>query len=188
MHLAHLYMDMLHDLPVNFVIHETENILVGDDGVVVFGSHVDIILRQFPVEKLHKIANAKKLLQLFDDGLVTIVNDPRAIVGQAKSLFAYLRRLAESGSTFLTHKERQTILNTLPYTILLEEANLNEVAAKRDKYVVKAVYSRYSEQVYIGKMMTDVQWTDCSKKLLQAANPIFCRNCCPNSAGACAVF
>ena len=178
-HLAHLYMDMLHDLPVNFVIAGPENILVGDDGVVVFGSHVDIILRQFPVEKLHKIANAKKLLQLFDDGLVTIVNDPRAIVGQAKSLFAYLRRLAESGSTFLTHKERQTILNTLPYTILLEEANLNEVAAKRDKYVVKAVYSRYSEQVYIGKMMTDVQWTELLKKASASSESYILQEFCP---------
>lgn len=178
-YLAHLFMDMLKGLPVDFTIAGPENIVAGDEEVTVFGRHTDIILRQYPTEKLFKIANAAQLLRLFDEGKVTIINDPRVIAGQIKSLFAVLWRLAENNHPFLSHKERQTILHTIPKTVLFEEAELEDVRENREKYVLKAVYSRYSEQVYIGKMMNGEQWDNALEKAAKGKEPYIIQEFCP---------
>lgn len=178
-HLAHLYMDMLQGLPVNFVIAGPENIFVDDHEVTAFGAHVDIILRQFPTENLHQIKDAARLLKLFESGLVAIVNDPRAIIGQVKSLFAVLWNLAESSSPFLTQKEKQTIRSTLPRTVLFDKKDVPQIAANREKYVLKAVYSRYSEQVYIGKMLTEEQWAEVLLKASESSAPYIVQEFCP---------
>lgn len=157
-HLAHFYMDLLKDLNLEFVIVSTDNIHVVDNRAVAFDKPIDIILRQFPTEFLYEIKDIKEILRLFEEEKLLIINDPRAIIAQTKSLFAYLWQLVEQDDSFLTELEKSTIKNTIPYTIIFDKSMIEELILNKNKYVIKAVYGRYSEQVYIGNMLSSEEW------------------------------
>ena len=157
-HLAHFYMDLLKDLNLEFVIASTANIYVKDNTAFAFDKPIDILLRQFPTEFLYEIKDIKQILKLFEEGKLLIINDPRAIIAQTKSLFAYLWQLVDSDDPFLTKLEKNTIIKTIPYTTIFDKSKVVELFQNKNKYVIKAVYGRYSEQVYIGTMLSDEEW------------------------------
>jgi len=157
-HLAHFYMDLLKDLNLEFVIASTDNIRVKDNQVFAFDKPIDIILRQFPTEFLYEIKDIKEILRLFEEGNLLIINDPRAIIAQTKSLFAYLWELVDADDLFLSQLEKATIKETIPYTTIFDKSKINDLFLNKNRYVIKAVYGRYSEQVYIGTMLSDEEW------------------------------
>lgn len=157
-HLAHFYMDLLKDLNLEFVIASTDNIHVEGHRAFAFDKPIDILLRQFPTEYLYQIKDIKEILTLFEEGNLLIINDPRAIIAQTKSLFAYFWELVELDDPFLSQFERDTIKKTIPYTTLFDKSKIDELVQNKNKYVIKAVYGRYSEQVYIGAMLSNEEW------------------------------
>ena len=157
-HLAHLYMDLLKEEGYEFIIACPENFQVVDEEVWVFDKKVDVVLRQYPTEFLHDIEEFDHMLKLFEEGKLLIINDPRAIIGQVKSLFAYLWELVNSNSEFATEEEKKAIRATIPYTVIFKEKWTEELMKNKDKYVIKAIYGRYSEEVYIGKMSSLEDW------------------------------
>jgi len=157
-HLSYLFMDLLKDLNCDFVIAGIDNLYVQDHLVWAFGKPVDLILKQFPTEFLHQNEHMQDILALYEKGNVVIINDPRSIIGQTKSLFAYLWSLVNSNSSFVSDHEKNVIRDTIPYTKHFNPDDIEHLILNQEKYVIKAVYGRYSEQVYIGCMLTKDEW------------------------------
>lgn len=160
LHLAYLYIDLLKPLGLEFVIAGQDNLTVRNDRVFAFEKAVDVILRQYPTEFLSEVNDFEEILRLFNSGKVLIVNDPRAIIGQAKSLYAYLWRMVLENDPFLTPEEIEFIKRTIPFTEMFNREQLPLLGSNKDKYVIKAVYGRYSEEVYIGCMHSDSEWDE----------------------------
>ncbi|MDF2985095.1 MAG: hypothetical protein K0R50_605 [Eubacterium sp.] len=160
LHLAYLYMDMLKPLGCNFIVAGAGNLYIQNDCAMAFDQKIDIILRQFPTEFSNEINNYKEILKLYDKGRLLLLNDPRAVIIQAKSLFAALWKMVEENSDFLTELEKNTIREKLPYTVIFNTQMEEELRKNKDKYVIKASFGRYSEEVYIGNMHSSEEWEE----------------------------
>ena len=97
-----------------------------------------------------------------------MLNDPRAIVPQAKSLFAYLWTLLQRRPEYLSIEEKAAIRDTVPFTRMFSPSDLPQLIEERERWVVKAVYGRYSEQVYIGPMMDQEEWRETLEEVAQS--------------------
>lgn len=168
LHLAQLYMDMLEPAGCNIIIAGNQNLYVKDESVFAFNQKIDVILRQYPVEYFYEINDIEEIVRLFDEGKVQIINDPRAIIGQTKSLFACLWEMAEKNDPFLTEKEVHAIRETIPYTRYFSRELVSELIQNKDLHVIKAAFGRYSEEVYIGKMCTPEEWQEVIDYVLQS--------------------
>lgn len=167
-HLAFLYIDLLKPLGYETMLVGGSNLQVRGDRVTAFGKPIDILLRQFPTEFNHELNDYRRILKLFSRGRVLMLNDPRAIVPQAKSLFAYLWTLIERRPEYLSTAEKAAIRETVPYTRMFCPSDLPLLIEERERWVVKAVYGRYSEQVYIGPMMNRDEWRETLEEVVQS--------------------
>lgn len=181
LHLAYLYKSLLEPAGFPCLIAGGKNFRVDGEGAYAFNQPVNIILRQYPVEHCDEITDFPALLELYAAGRVLLVNDPRAILGQGKALFATLWELLEhqhgpqqenspqqqgsNPSTFrLSQEEEQAIRQTIPRTWIFDPNNLDDLLTNKDNYVLKGNYSRYSEEVYIGRQYAAEEW----EQVLQA--------------------
>lgn len=167
-HLAFLYADLLKPLGYKTILLGGQNLSVNNKQATAFGQSLDIILRQYPTEFSHEVHDYKKLLKLAAKRHVLILNDPRAIIPQAKSLFAYLWQLYLDDSSSLSPDERVTIHDTIPYTRILMNKDWEQLSTERENWVVKPVFGRYSEGVNIGAMMTDQEWLGALKEVFSS--------------------
>lgn len=179
LHLAYLYIDLLKPLGFEFIIAGGDNLEVRENRLFAFGLEVDIILRQYPTEFLYEINNISDILELVNTKTVLMINDPRAIIGQTKGLFARLWKLVEDKSDYLSPEEILVIKKTIPYTKIFDKSLSDEVLKNKDNYVIKAVYGRYSEEVYIGKMLTMDEWIETVKYVSECEFPHILQEFCP---------
>jgi glutathionylspermidine synthase len=127
---------------------------VEDGGAVAYGRRVDIVLRHYPAEYLHELPGAPELL----DTSVLWLNEPRAVLAQAKSAFAALWSLLRSGR-WLTRIERALVERLLPPTGLASEPGwLDRARARPEDWVLKPVPGRYSERVAAGALASGEEW------------------------------
>lgn len=157
-HLAFLYADLLKPLDYQTVLLGGQNLCVRGNNATAFGKNLDIILRQYPTEFSHEVHDYPRLLKLMGQGRVLMLNDPRAIAPQAKSLFAYLWQLYLDHSACLSDLEREVIRTTIPYTRILTDQDGKQLAQEREAWVVKPIFGRYSEGVSIGAMLDQEEW------------------------------
>ncbi|GKX67831.1 glutathionylspermidine synthase family protein [Inconstantimicrobium mannanitabidum] len=157
-HLALLFQEKLKRQDLNFILAGADNFIVEKDEVRVFEKKIDIILRLFPTEFLYEISDFKEILRLFDEEKLLILNDPRDIIMQCKNLYSYLWKLIKNDDTRLSTLEKEIISKVLPYTEPLTDENINFAMLDKDRYVIKPVYGRYSEDVFIGVMHTEDEW------------------------------
>ncbi len=162
LHLAYLYKDLLEPAGFPCLIAGGKNFRAAGNRAYAFNQQVDIILRQYPVEHSDEIENFGPLLELYQAGRVLLVNDPRSILGQGKALFATLWELLDKGNcppAFpLSAEEEDAIRRTIPRTWLYDSACRDRLRAGKDGYVLKGNYSRYSEEVYIGRLFNAEDW------------------------------
>lgn len=177
--LSYLFMEMQLDRRINLHIVDTDNLYVEDGELRAFGQSISVVFRLYPTEYLHTIPDYKQILQLHNEGKILLVNDPRAIVGQSKALFAYLWRLAEENSGFLTDTEKHVIRESIPPTYLFPEFDKQTLRADKDKYVIKAAFGRYSEQVYIGRMYSEEDWAKIIDEVGQCEELHIVQQFCP---------
>lgn len=170
-HLAYLFADLLMPLgyPCSFI--GGRNLRVTGDKLIAFKEPLDLVLHQYPTEFSHEINNYAGLLKLYERGLVLLLNDPRAIIPQAKSFFAYLWDLLQNHPAVLSCEEKAAIKETIPYTRMFVPADASELRARREQWVLKSVFGRYSEAVYIGSMMNDREWNETLNYVIQSAQP-----------------
>lgn len=168
LHLAYLYSDWLKEIGYEVVVAGDKNLYIEEGAVKAFDIKVDIILRQFPTEFLYEVNSCEEILELFDKEEVLIINDPRAIIAQVKSLFAYLWELVEKNSSFLNKEEQAVIRDTVPYTTIFSKNLVDELYKNKDSYVIKSIYGRYSEEVYIGCMHNEVEWRETIQYVLES--------------------
>jgi glutathionylspermidine synthase len=167
-HLAQLYIDLLRDPSIEFIIAGARNFSVKNQRLFAFNRAVDVILRQFPTEFLYELECFGEILELFTSGKILIVNDPRAIIGQAKSIFATLWEMEKSGDPFLSEEERRTIRETLPYTEIFNPSLAGRLRDERESWVIKSVFGRYSQEVYIGRACSDEEWSALIDRILKS--------------------
>lgn len=143
---------------LNFIRVGPSNLYVEENKVYAFGKCVDIIIRLFPTEYSSEIKDFDKILEVFEGGSVDIVNDPRVIIGQCKNLYTYLWQLVRKRDIRLKDVEVKAIEASLPYTEVFSKDMIQELIDKKDKFVVKPVYGRYSIDVFIGKLHNEEDW------------------------------
>jgi glutathionylspermidine synthase len=139
--------------------------VVGPDNLVVdagrptaYGRPVDVVLRHYPAEYLYELPAAAALWTAATEGRVLWLNDPRAVVAQAKSAFAHLWVLAED-DRWLTRAEAALVRRALPPTGLASSPGwLDRARARPEDYVLKPVLGRYSEKVRVGALASVEEW------------------------------
>ncbi|WP_160674573.1 glutathionylspermidine synthase family protein [Clostridium sp. C8-1-8] len=159
-HLAIYLKDILEDSKHSFILVGPDNFDVLDDKVYVFGKPIDVIIRLYPTEFLYEVRHFEQILKLHDLGKVLILNDPRVIIGQCKSLYAYLWKLLDSKDCRISEAEAKVIKAVLPRTEILKVDNFYKAFNDKDKYVVKPVFGRYSIDVFIGKLHNEEEWKE----------------------------
>ncbi len=168
-HLAFYFNSLFKDGNIKIIEAGPKNFSVRDNKVYAFEEiEAHIILRLFPTEYLYEVNDFEKILQCFEKGTVTLINDPRVIAIQAKSFFAYLWELVEGDSPWLSKEEKEIIRKSIPYTVIFTKDYYEEVINNKDKYVVKASFGRYSGEVYIGNLYTVEQWKKQVQEVLKS--------------------
>ena len=132
---------------------DAHSLTVEDGRAVAYGRPVDIVLRHCPTEYLHELPAAGALLE---SGVVWL-NDPRAVVAQAKSAFAALWTLLRRGD-WLTTVEAQVVERLVPPTSLASAGWLERARARPEDWVLKPVLGRYSERVVLGALASVEAW------------------------------
>src|SRR5215470_6838062 len=139
--------------------------VVGPDNLVVeagkpaaYGRPVDVVLRQYPAEYLHELPAAPALWTATAEGRLLWLNDPRAVVAQAKSSFAHLWVLAREGR-WLTRAEAALVRRSVPLTGLASSSGwLDRARARPESFVLKPVLGRYSDKVRVGALCDAEEW------------------------------
>lgn len=158
-HISYYLKDLCTNTQLNILQVGPKNLSVKGDKVFAFDDKkVDVILRLFPTEYLHEVNNIDEILDCFENSNVLILNDPRVIAIQAKSLFAYLWELVESNSSLITTEESEVIRKCIPYTTIFSNESSESILRNKNAYVVKSSFGRYSGEVYIGRLFTEDQW------------------------------
>lgn len=178
--LSYLYTEVLEDKNFHFIPLGAKNLKVINDELFAFGKEkIDIVLRQFPTEHLNEVRDIGKILNLYDKGKILILNDPRSIIAQSKSLFSFLWRLVENKDDRLTNTEKEVIRNTIPCTWIFKKDYVKEVIKNKDKYVLKPVYGRYSEDVFIGVLHSSEEWQKVVDYVISNTNSFILQEFCP---------
>jgi len=127
---------------------------VASGRALAYGEPVDIVLRHYPTEYLYELPAAAGLL----DARVLWLNDPRAVVAQAKSGFATLWMLLRE-HRWLTRAEARLVERCVPPTALASQSGwLDRARARPEDWVLKPVLGRYSERVTAGSLATSTEW------------------------------
>ncbi|SFB43169.1 glutathionylspermidine synthase family protein [Clostridium frigidicarnis] len=161
LYLAYYFKHLFINSNINIIQVGPQNLCVKNDSVYAFNDiKINIILRLFPTEYFEEIDTIHDILKCFDEGNVSIINDPRVVAIQAKSFFAYLWDLVNSDSILLSNREKNIIKQCIPYTFIFKASNYNEVLKNKDKYVLKPSFGRYSDNVYIGSFFNYEEWNN----------------------------
>ena len=133
---------------------DPHTLTVEEGRAAAYGRPVDIVLRHYPAEYLHELPAAGALL----DTRVLWLNDPRAVVAQAKSAFAALWALLRGGR-WLTRAEAALVERLVPPTGLASQVGwLDRARARPEDWVLKPVLGRYSERVAAGALASPDEW------------------------------
>jgi hypothetical protein len=142
-----------------------QNIKVEKGKVFAFEQEYNVILRRFPVEFNNEFPLFSLLNEMFTQGKLLMLNESRAIIPQNKDIFSVLWSLIESQE--LTIEEKEFIKKYIPYTINLSDfIKQYETPQKaftvlkngQRKWIIKQVYTRYSESVFVGKSIHPNDW------------------------------
>lgn len=159
-HLALFLKKLLKDYGIKAIIAAPENINVVKSKVYAFDVEICGIIRLFPGESLYEIKDFLKVIEIFDNEEFFIVNDPRVVFIQNKALYAYLWKLVVNDDNRLTNLEKAIIKRSLPYTEILNANHKDKLIKDKDKYVLKPALGRYSNDVYIGKLFSELEWKE----------------------------
>ena len=156
--LAYLFGRMAGALGWEWEVVGPDNLAVEDGRAVAYGEPVDVILRQYPTEFLHELPAAGPLWNASLEGRLLWLNDPRAVLTQAKSLFAHLWELVHQ-RRLLTRGEVAAVTRYIPATGLAASPGwLDRAAARPEDWVIKPVLGRYSERVVLGALAASDAW------------------------------
>ena len=155
-HLSMLYREWLEDSRINVILGGGNNLYVKGEKVYCFNKPVHIILRQFPTENLYEVNDIEKILNLYTEDKVILLNDPRIVVLQSKSIFAYFHKLLKENR--LDSHTSEIVAQCIPYTEVLSKENINKAMENKNSYVIKPILGRYSEDVFIGSLYSEEEW------------------------------
>ncbi|ADL53050.1 glutathionylspermidine synthase family protein [Clostridium cellulovorans] len=169
-HLAMVIKHLVDNEKFNLMSVGVNNLFVEDEKLYAFdkSNEINVLMRLFPTEFLHEIKNIESILDLFEQEKILLLNDPRAIIGQCKNLYTYLWKLIEQRDNRLSGFEKNLIAKVFPKTVEFNENNISLARDNKNNYVIKPVYGRYSNDVFIGKLHSQEQWEDSIKYVKEA--------------------
>ena len=159
LHLAYLYGAEVARLGWPWDVVGPDNLRVERDRAIAYGAPVDIVVRQYPTEFLQELPAFAELCGLARAGRLLWLNDPRALLAQAKSTLALLWAEGARGR-WLSAAERRLVRRHLPPTGLASEPGwLERARARPESWVLKPVFGRFSEGVAVGALLSAEAWT-----------------------------
>lgn len=182
-HLALVMKDLIDNDKFNIMSVGVNNLFVENDSLFAFDktNEIHVLMRLFPTEYLYEVNNMEKILDLFENGKILLLNDPRIIIGQCKNLYTYLWNLIETNDNRLSNYEKEIISHAFPYTVELNEKNIQLAIDNKNKYVIKPIYGRYSDDVFIGTIHSDEEWIESIKYIKETMKdkPYILQEFCP---------
>lgn len=174
LHLAYLFGGEIARLGWPWVVAGPDNLCVSGGRPAAFGAPVDLVLRQYPTEFLHELPAMDALWAATLAGRLLWLNDPRAVLAQAKSALALLWELAESGA--LSAADRALVHRHVPETgLAARDGWLERAAARREDWVLKPVFGRFSEDVTVGAAASAVEWDEALARARARPDIVSCR-------------
>jgi glutathionylspermidine synthase len=135
-----------------------DNLRVEGGWPTAYGERVDVVLRQYPTEFLHELPAMPELWAATRRGRLLWLNDPRAVLAQAKSSLAVLWSAAIERRG-LGAADAALVKRYLPPTALASTPGwLERARARREDWVIKPVLGRYSEAVALGPECSAGEW------------------------------
>ncbi len=158
LHLAYLFGREASRLGWEWDVVGPDNLGVEAGRAMAYGRPIDVVLRQYPTEFLHELPAMADLWGATRAGRLLWLNDPRAVISQAKSGFAYLWECV-SRRRWLSRPEAALVERYVPPTGLASDPRWRErAAARREDWVIKPILGRYSEDVVLGPHCSAAEW------------------------------
>ncbi|SHK19904.1 Glutathionylspermidine synthase [Clostridium cavendishii DSM 21758] len=145
---------------LDIILTGPTNLYIEEDTLKAFNKNIDVVIRLYPTEFMYECTCFKEMIKLHELGKILILNDPRAILAQSKSLYAYLWKLVLTKDDRLSMEERESVLKYLPYTEILDKYCLEKARKNKNSFVIKPVFGRYSIDVFIGMLHNEKEWEE----------------------------
>lgn len=136
------------------------------DAVYVGATPVAVLYRFFPLEYMDGQGNLDGLGTAVAEGRLRTLSSFAHIYSQSKLAFArgWARR-AELGFT-----DQQALIRHTPQTIELAELPPEQLLAERPQWVLKRALGRVGDEVFVGELFDDPDWSRLCQAVQAAAN------------------
>ncbi|MBI3966947.1 MAG: glutathionylspermidine synthase family protein [Chloroflexi bacterium] len=146
----------LQQIGAETVLADLGNLYFSRGQLRIFGRRVDALYRYYPFETMLGEAPFVDLFDAVVGGRVRLLNGLRGLLAQNKGVMAWIWSHRNDRGFSLV--ERQVIERYLPLTCWIQECPPD---FDRRSVVVKQVFGREGEEVYLGDRMSDEDWLKC---------------------------
>lgn len=130
----------------------TNGVLYDEDG-----ERIDIIYRRaVTVDIMNRLSDCPDFVNAYRDGAVCVLGGIKTQIIHHKALF-YIIRDAQT-KAILTDEENALVEKHIPYTSKLCDADIESIAADKDRYIIKPSDSYASRGVFAGVDATEKEW------------------------------
>lgn len=130
-------------------------------GLCIGKQSVSVLYRYFPTEYMEGQRNLSAILGAVSSGSVKTLSNFAEIFPQSKLAFARAHSLRSELSAI-----DQQGLRFLPQTFAVTDVPLAQLVAERSQWVLKRALGRVGEEVFVGSLLRDADWTQVLHKAL----------------------
>ena len=146
---------------LDVVVGDVDNVWSRRGRLCVMDRAVDALYRYYPFETLLGQQAFADLFAAVAAGRVRLLNGLRGLLAQNKGLMAWIWAHREDAGRF-TREERRAIRDHLPATLWIDDPTVSGLDARgRSGLVLKQVFGREGEEVYVGDAISDADWDRC---------------------------
>lgn len=130
------------------------------DGYIYYeGTKIDIVYRRLVTKDLMDNKDSVKgFIEGIKTGNTVTIGPIKSQIIHNKIIFKILQE--EDTLELLTEKEREFVINHIPYTreLILDRLNIEDIIENKDKYIIKPMDFYASKGVYAGKEHSKEEW------------------------------
>lgn len=130
-------------------------------GLFVGKQSVSVLYRYFPTEYMEGQRNLSAIIDAVSLGHVKTLSNFSAIFAQSKLAFARAHRCQDT----LSASDRKG-LRFLPQTFAVADVPLAQLVSERPLWVLKRALGRVGEEVFVGSLLRDADWTQVLHKAI----------------------
>jgi hypothetical protein len=137
------------------------------DGVLwALGSAVAALYRFYPTEYLQGQRNLDGIVAAVRGGGLRTLSSFAQIYAQSKLAFA--RAFAQKRAGALSAAAAETLQRFVPETFEITEVERSELVSRRDGWVLKRALGRVGDEVFVGELFNDEEWSQIVDAVLAA--------------------